>query len=85
LIAIALFAQNLFRDAGCLAHVARSLVTKLIPTTSFQISLDERDQVLVISFFVANGQPFVVCHVLSEPWVPLNLSSKQGLENIFFG
>jgi hypothetical protein len=55
LIAIALFAQNLLRNVGCLAHAARGLITKLVPTPGFQISLDEGDQVPVISFFMTDG------------------------------
>ena len=76
LIAITLLAMSVFGNVGCLAYAARGLVTKLVPAPSLQVSPNEGGQVSIISFFVADGQTFVVCHVLAETWVTLNLAPK---------
>jgi hypothetical protein len=82
--AITLLAMSAFGNVGCLARAARGLVTKLVPALSLQISLNEGDQVSIISFFVANRQTFIVCHVLTETWMMLNLAPKQGFKDVFF-
>jgi hypothetical protein len=84
LVASTLLAMSIFGNVGCLAYAARGLVTKLVPAPSLQISPNEGDQVPIISFFVADRQTFVVCHVLTEPWMTLNLAPKQGFQDVFF-
>jgi hypothetical protein len=84
LVAVALLAMSVLGNVGCLAYAARGLVTKLVPAPSLQISPNEGDQVSIIPFFVADGQTFVVCHVLTETWMSLNLAPKQSFKNVFF-
>ena len=85
LVAVAFLAMSVFGNVGYLAYAARGLVTKLVSAPSLQVSPNEGDQVSIIPFFVTDGQTFVVCHVLTKTRMPLNLATKQGLENVFFG